>query len=70
MKMGNEKKDVKEAEDFDVTQDMSYLCESMVKEYILGLNETIPNSEKFDAYYIKRIDNHIEIGLAKINFKQ
>jgi len=54
-----------------LTQDSEYLGEELSEHRLIDLNESLEGSEiqkKSNAYYVRRVDNHLEIGFARIEF--
>lgn len=54
-----------------LTQDEDWLGVHIAEDKLIRLNESLVDSEiaeKSNAYYVKRVDNHLEIGYARVEF--
>lgn len=57
----------KEVEDFELNED----CDSLlahIKEYWLPLLRDRVSIDGDYGFYVKRVDNHLEIGIAKVDY--
>lgn len=54
-----------------LTQDENWVGDELGENWLIRLNESLSGSEvqkRSNAYYVRRVDNHLEVGYARVEF--
>ena len=49
-------------------KDLEIILEDIQNHWIYKIKEKIPLNTANDVFYAKKVDNHIEVGIAKVDF--